>query len=67
MTPLMLACDEELADNMEYLLDLLKIKVNAKKVDDQTALDIANQNGHFGIVDLIVSVLMNENEWIRNL
>ena len=67
MTPLMLACDEELADNMEYLLDLLKIKVNAKKVDDQTALDIANQSGHFRIVDLIVSVLMNENEWIRNL
>ena len=52
---------------MESLLDLHKIKVNAKNVDDQTALDIANQNGHFGIVDLIVSVLMNENEWIRNL
>ena len=67
MTLLMLACDEGLAKSMEFLLDLLKIKVNAKNVDDQTALDIANQNGHFGIVDLIVSVLMNENEWIRNL
>ena len=43
------------------------IKVNAKNVNDQTVLNIANQNGHFGIVDLIVSVLMNENEWIRNL
>ena len=52
---------------MESLLDLLKIKVNAKNVNDQTVLNIAKQNGHFGIVDLIVSVLMNENEWIRNL
>ena len=59
MTPLMLACDEELADNMEYLLDLLKIKVNAKNVNDQTVLNIANQNGNFGIVNLFVSV-MNE-------
>ena len=44
MTPLMLACDEELADSMEFLLDLLKIKVNAKNVNDQTVLNIANQN-----------------------
>ena len=63
----MLVCDEERAKSMESLLDLLKIKVNAKNVNDQTVLNIANQNGHFGIVDLIVSVLMNENEWIRNL
>lgn len=51
---------------MESLLDLLKIKVNAKNVSDQTALDIANQNGHFGIVNLIVLVVMNENECMMN-
>ena len=60
MTPLMLACAEGLAKSAEFLLGLPGIKVNAKNGDNLTALDIANQNGHFEIVNSIVSVLMNE-------
>ena len=61
MTPLMLACAEGLAKSVEFLLALPGIKVNAKNVDNLTALDIANQNGHYGVVNLIVSKLMNED------
>ena len=60
MTPLMLACAEGLAKSAEFLLGLPGIKVNAKNGDNLTALDIANQNGHFEIVNSIVSLLMNE-------
>ena len=60
-TPLMLACAEGLTKSVEFLLGLPRIKVNAKNVDSLTALDIANQNGHYGVVNLIVSKLMNED------
>ena len=61
MTPLMLTSVNGLAKSVEFLLALPGIKVNANTVDGLTALDIAYQNGHFGIVNLIVSVWMIPN------
>ena len=61
MTQLMLTCINELVKSLEFLLALPGIKVNAKTVEGLTALDIAYQNGHFGIVNLIVSVWMIPN------
>ena len=59
MTPLMVACANGNIKTVEFLLGLPGINFNARNMFGRTALDIAKQNRHIAIVNLVVSECLN--------
>ena len=61
-TPLICATILGNIEVVKFLLGIHGIKINATNVHGNTAMDLARENGHFQIVDLLVQTLMKTNQ-----